>query len=98
MLSLGAQGVVSIASHLVGPQIKQMLDAFALGDVKGAQSMHNHLFAMFKGLFITTNPVPVKQALSLIGIKVGGVRLPMCDANEGEINQLKQLMNNYGLL
>ncbi|MEQ8199827.1 MAG: 4-hydroxy-tetrahydrodipicolinate synthase [Syntrophomonadaceae bacterium] len=98
MLALGAQGVVSIASHLIGPQIKQMMEAFARGDVKGAQSLHNHLFAMFKGLFITTNPVPVKQALNLIGVEVGGVRLPMCGANEGEIAQLKQLLARYNLL
>lgn len=98
MLSLGAQGVVSIASHLVGPQIKQMMNAFASGDVKGAQLLHNQLFAMFKGLFITTNPIPVKQALNLIGMEVGGVRLPMCSASEGEINQLKQLLASYQLL
>lgn len=98
MLALGAQGVVSIASHLIGPQIKQMLNAFANGDVKESQSLHNQLFAMFKGLFITTNPVPVKEALNLIGMEVGGVRLPMCGANEGEINQLKQLLANYQLL
>ncbi len=98
MLSLGAQGVVSIASHLIGPQIKQMLNAFAKGDAKEAQSLHNQLFAMFKGLFITTNPVPVKEALNLIGMEVGGVRLPMCGANEGEITQLKQLLSNYQLL
>lgn len=98
MLSLGAQGVVSIASHLIGPQIKQMMNAFANGDVKEAQSLHNQLFAMFKGLFITTNPVPVKEALNLIGMEVGGVRLPMYGANEGEITQLKQLLSSYQLL
>lgn len=98
MLALGAQGVVSIASHLIGPQIKQMLNAFAKGDVKESQSLHNQLFAMFKGLFITTNPVPVKEALNLIGMEVGGVRLPMCGANQGEINQLKQLLASYQLL
>ena len=98
MLSLGAQGVVSIASHLIGPQIKQMMNAFANGEVQEAQSLHNQLFAMFKGLFITTNPVPVKEALNLIGMEVGGVRLPMCGANEGEINQLKQLLASYQLL
>ena len=60
--------------------------------------LHNQLFAMFKGLFITTNPIPVKQALNLIGMEVGGVRLPMCSASEGEINQLKQLLASYQLL
>ncbi len=98
MLALGGQGVVSIASHVIGPQIKQMMEAFAAGDVKGAQALHNELFGMFKGLFITTNPVPVKQALNLMGMDVGGVRLPMCGANVGEITQLKQLLTSYNLL
>lgn len=98
MLALGARGVVSIASHLVGPQIKEMMTAFGRGDIKSAQALHNQLFSMFKGLFITTNPVPVKQALNLIGMDVGGVRLPMCGANEQEVGQLKQLLAQYGLL
>lgn len=98
MLALGGQGVVSIASHVIGPQIKQMMETFAAGDVKGAQSLHNQLFGMFKGLFITTNPVPVKQALNLMGMDVGGVRLPMCGANQGEITQLEHLLASYNLL
>lgn len=98
MLALGGQGVVSIASHLIGPQIKQMMIAFGRGDIQAAQALHNQLFGMFKGLFITTNPVPVKQALNLLGMEVGGVRLPMCAANESEIAELKQLLASYQLL
>lgn len=98
MLALGASGVVSIASHLIGPQIKQMLEAFAAGEVQRAQEIHNHLFSMFKGLFITTNPVPVKEALNLLGQDVGGLRLPLCHAESGEIEQLRKLLQSYALL
>ncbi len=98
MLALGAAGVVSIASHLVGKEIKQMLESFSSGDVKRAQQLHNYLFPMFKGLFITTNPVPVKEALNILGMDVGGLRLPLCNANEGEIDQLKELLSRYHLL
>jgi len=98
MLALGAAGVVSIASHVVGKEIKQMLDSFAAGDVKRALEMHNYLFRMFKGLFITTNPIPVKEALNILGKDVGGFRLPLCNAAEGEIEQLKKLLNSYHLL
>jgi 4-hydroxy-tetrahydrodipicolinate synthase len=76
MLALGASGVVSIASHVVGKEIKEMLNAYGAGDVKRAQELHNYLFPMFKGLFITTNPIPVKEALNLLGKDVGGLRLP----------------------
>lgn len=98
MLALGAIGVVSIASHLIGTEIKQMMDAFAKGDIKGARDQHNQLFPMFKGLFITTNPVPVKEALNIMGMDVGGVRLPMYGANQAEISQLKQLLADYKLI
>ncbi|MCX5780412.1 MAG: 4-hydroxy-tetrahydrodipicolinate synthase [Firmicutes bacterium] len=98
MLALGASGVVSIASHLIGPQIKQMLEAFAAGEVQRAQEIHNQLFPMFKGLFITTNPVPVKEALNLLGQDVGGLRLPLCHAESGEIEQLIKLLRSYALL
>ncbi|PKM78446.1 MAG: 4-hydroxy-tetrahydrodipicolinate synthase [Firmicutes bacterium HGW-Firmicutes-15] len=98
MLALGAAGVVSIASHLVGKEIKHMLEFFAAGDVNQAQQLHNYLFPMFKGLFITTNPVPVKEALNILGMGVGGLRLPLCNANEGEIIQLKELLSRYNLL
>ena len=98
MLALGAAGVVSIASHIVGPEIKQMLDAFAAGDVKRAQELHNHLFPVFKGLFITTNPVPVKEALNILGMNVGGLRPPMCSANDDEVSQLKRLLASYHLI
>ncbi len=98
MLALGAVGVVSIASHLIGPQIKLMIDAFARGDIQASRELHNQLFPMFKGLFITTNPVPVKEALNIMGMDVGGVRLPMYCANQGEISQLKQLLADYALI
>ncbi len=97
MVALGAAGVVSIASHLVGNEIKEMLNAFATGDVKRAQELHNYLFPMFKGLFITTNPVPVKEALNLLGKDVGGLRLPLYQANEAEIAQLQELLASYKL-
>jgi 4-hydroxy-tetrahydrodipicolinate synthase len=98
MLALGASGVVSIASHLVGKEIKQMLEAFAGGEVRRAQEIHNHLFPMFKGLFITTNPIPVKEALNMLGHDVGGLRLPLCHAEDGELEQLKKLLQSYNLL
>jgi len=98
MLALGAAGVVSIASHVLGKEIKDMLNYFAAGDIKQAQKLHNHLFPMFKGLFITTNPVPVKEALNMLGKDVGGLRLPLCQANEAEIIQVQQLLASYSLI
>lgn len=97
MLALGAAGVVSIASHVLGKDIKAMLNAFAAGDMKRARELHNYLFPMFKGLFITTNPVPVKEALNILNMDVGGLRLPLCQANAAEVIQLQQLLASYHL-
>jgi len=98
MVALGAAGVVSIASHLVGKDIKKMLAAFSAGDTVTAQSIHNYLFPIFKGLFITTNPIPVKEALNLLGKDVGGFRLPLCNAKQQEVEQIKEMLGCYNLI
>lgn len=97
MLAIGASGVVSIASHLVGKEIKQMLDAFASGDNARALEMHRYLFPMFKGLFIVTNPVPIKEALNIMGMQLGDFRLPLCNANQEEMKFIHNLLSNYKL-
>lgn len=77
ILSVGGVGVVSVASHLAGPQIKQMTEDFRAGRVKDAAAMHHRLAPLFKALFVTTNPIPVKWAMSLIGIDCGPTRPPL---------------------
>jgi 4-hydroxy-tetrahydrodipicolinate synthase len=98
MLAVGASGVVSIASHIVGNEIRVMLDAYAAGDNAKALEMHKYLFPAFKGLFITTNPIPVKEALNMLGMNVGGFRLPLCRASQGELDSIRNLLGNYNLL
>ncbi|NJL48370.1 MAG: 4-hydroxy-tetrahydrodipicolinate synthase [Leptolyngbyaceae cyanobacterium SM2_5_2] len=78
ILAVGGSGVVSVASHLVGPQLQRMIQAYEVGNVKLAASLHCSLLPLFKVLFVTTNPVPVKAALTLEGWDVGSVRLPLC--------------------
>lgn len=98
MMAIGACGVISIASHIVGNEIKQMIEAFKKGDPKTAQNIHKRLFPIFKGLFVTTNPVPVKEALNLMGMQVGGFRLPLYSANEKEIAFIRELLLSHNLL
>lgn len=97
MLAIGASGVVSIASHLVGKEIKAMLEAFAVGDNENALKLHRYLMPMFKGLFITTNPVPVKEALNMLGMQLGSFRLPLCNATQGEMEFISNLLAKYNL-
>ncbi|HJN33588.1 MAG TPA: 4-hydroxy-tetrahydrodipicolinate synthase [Prochlorococcus sp.] len=77
MLSVGAVGVVSVASHLVGRRLKAMIEAYLNGQGALALSYHEQLQPLFKALFVTTNPIPVKAALELSGWPVGSPRLPL---------------------
>lgn len=98
LLSVGGQGVVSVASHLVGKQLQQMIQSFESGQVQSAIAIHLQLFPLFKALFVTTNPIPVKAALKLQGWDVGSVRLPLCEIPE-EVNQtLHAVMTEASLL
>jgi 4-hydroxy-tetrahydrodipicolinate synthase len=82
ILSVGGCGVVSVASHLVGDRLQQMIQAYESGQTRLATDLHLALLPLFKALFLTANPVPVKLALSLQGWQVGSVRLPLCPADE----------------
>lgn len=80
MLAVGAVGVVSVASHIAGPQVSAMVKAFLAGDLAGALALHEQLLPLCKALFCTTNPIPVKAALELSGWPVGAPRLPLLSA------------------
>lgn len=98
LLSIGGVGVVSVASHLVGNQMQQMIQAFEQGKVKQASDIHCQLFPLFKALFCTTNPIPVKAALRLQGWQVGKGRLPLCDILPEQSQQLEVVMRELALL
>lgn len=97
MLSLGAVGVVSVASHLVGSDIKRMINLHQAGRVQEAAELHRKLYPVFKAMFVTTNPVPLKAALNLIGVKVGGLRLPLKEAGPAEVEAVKKALGEYGI-
>lgn len=98
MMALGAYGVVSVASHLVGKDIQRMITAFNNGDTREATRIHLALFPIFKGLFITTNPVPLKEAMNILGMEVGGLRLPLTRASQQEHEFIRNMLISTGLL
>ncbi|MDM7937000.1 MAG: 4-hydroxy-tetrahydrodipicolinate synthase [Cyanobium sp. CZS 48M] len=81
MLAVGAVGVVSVASHLVGREIQRMISAFLSGELAAALALHERLLPLCRALFATTNPIPVKAALELEGWPVGAPRLPLVSAD-----------------
>ncbi|WP_448525464.1 4-hydroxy-tetrahydrodipicolinate synthase [Parathermosynechococcus lividus] len=98
LLAVGGYGVVSVASHLVGIQLQQMIQAYIQGNTATATALHCQLLPLFKALFVTTNPIPIKAALALQGWSVGDPRLPLVAANEGVINQIKPVLLSLGLI
>ncbi|MHB8918278.1 MAG: 4-hydroxy-tetrahydrodipicolinate synthase [Desulfocucumaceae bacterium] len=98
MLALGAKGVVSVASHVVGPRIRDMINAYTSGNTTLAAEIHMELFPVFKGLFITSNPVPVKTAMNLLGWQTGVPRLPLVEATAAEKQTLKAMLVELKLI
>jgi len=97
MLSVGGQGVVSVASHLVGKELQEMIQCFEMGKTQQATAIHLKLFPLFKALFLTTNPIPIKAALALQGWPVGQLRLPLVEAPDSIQAELKNVLNQLGL-
>lgn len=93
LMTVGGRGVVSVASHLVGKQMQQMVQAFEAGQVQLATEIHLKLFPLFKALFLTTNPIPVKAALQLQGWEVGSPRLPLVQPDEALKHQLQSVLS-----
>ncbi len=98
MLAVGGCGVISVASHVAGSMIGKMIDAFFEGRVEEARELHLKLFPLFKVLFITTNPVPVKAAVDMIGIKAGPPRLPLVPATVQESDAVRKVMEELQLI
>ena len=97
-LCLGAVGVVSVASHLVGPQIRQMIELIETGDVPAARKIHESLSPLFNALFVTSNPIPLKAALEMIGRSCGDPRLPLVPATTEERDRVRRALEDAGLL
>jgi 4-hydroxy-tetrahydrodipicolinate synthase len=98
MLTLGGAGVVSVASHLVGPQLQQMIQAFEAGKINVATELHLKLFPLFKVLFCTTNPIPLKAAMKLQGWEVGSPRPPLCNLPDELKQELEVVLKELSLL
>ncbi|MGE5371290.1 MAG: 4-hydroxy-tetrahydrodipicolinate synthase [Solirubrobacterales bacterium] len=98
MMALGAHGVVSVASHLIGKPMAEMIQRFTAGDTKRALELHLQLFDVFKVLFITTSPILLKEALRLKGMDTGLLRPPLCAPNEKEKQELETVLRSQQLI
>ena len=98
LLTVGGVGVVSVASHLAGKQMQEMIQAFVEGKNEVATKIQIKLFPLFKILFVTTNPIPIKAALNLQGWKVGGLRSPLCELQLELKEKLETVLKDLSLI
>jgi 4-hydroxy-tetrahydrodipicolinate synthase len=92
VLAVGGAGVVSVAAHVIGNEMQELVTLFKHGRVQEAASLHRRLLPLMKALFAAPNPSPVKAALNLQGVQVGGVRLPLLPLNDEERSTLQQVL------
>lgn len=97
VLAIGGAGVISVASHIIGNDMQEMINAFKNGDVQKAAATHRNLLPIMRALFIAPSPSPVKAALNLNGIQVGGVRLPMVPLSNKEQSALEKVLQASGI-
>jgi 4-hydroxy-tetrahydrodipicolinate synthase len=95
ILALGGYGVISVASHLIGIQIKDMIEKFLNGKPQEAARIHRYLLPLINVLFIVSNPIPVKWALNYVGFTVGKPRLPLVEPDEKSADLIKATLKNY---
>ena len=95
ILALGGYGVISVASQLVGKQIREMIDSFMSGKTKKAAEIQRHLMPLYDALFVISNPVPLKYALNYLGFKVGKPRPPLYEPDEKIAAQIREALKDY---
>jgi len=97
-MSIGATGVISVASNIIPAELKAMVDAFASGDIVKARGLHMKYYCLFRDLFIETNPIPIKEAMALKNMINCEFRLPLCPMSEKNRETLKKSLSRAGAL
>ena len=95
ILALGGYGVISVASNLVGKQIREIVDSFIGGNTARAAEIHRHLMPLINALFVIANPMPVKYALNHIGFRVGKPRPPLYEPDEKTAALIREALKDY---
>ena len=97
IIAMGGYGVISVASHLVGRQMREMIDKLVSGQVAEAAAIHHRLLPLMNAMFVTSNPIPIKYALNHVGFRVGRPRLPLTEADEKSAAAIEAALKNYSI-
>jgi 4-hydroxy-tetrahydrodipicolinate synthase len=94
-MTIGATGVISVVSNLVPALVVELIRRIRSYDLQGAKELHYQLLPLFKGAFLETNPIPIKYAMNMLGMNVGGCRLPLCEMSEANVEALTSIVMQY---
>lgn len=97
IMAVGGVGIISVAAHIVGKQMQEMITSFTAGNIERAKAIHLELTPFFKVIFITANPIPIKAAVNMIGQAAGPVRLPLINATPEEQSQVRKIMEQLNV-
>jgi 4-hydroxy-tetrahydrodipicolinate synthase len=97
-LEIGGTGGIFVYTHVVGPRVKELIERFDAGDVDGARAIDEELGPVIEALAVTTNPIPVKAAVNMLGLEAGGLRLPLIEATENEKAVVRSALERVGVL
>ncbi len=95
IMAMGGYGAVSVASHLVGNQIKEMIEKLVNGEMSEAAAIHHRLLPLINALFVVSNPMPVKYVLNYVGFRVGKPRLPLTELDEKSAAVIRAILKDY---
>ena len=99
MMSVGAVGVISVLSNIMPKELQSLYKAFLIEkNIRKAMNMHTRLMPLFQGIFVETNPIPIKEALAYMGMIKKEFRLPLCPLSDANSRFIKGLLGEYGLL
>ena len=97
LMSIGARGVISVLSNIIPARVRALTDAALKGDWTTARQMHLDLFPLFKGMFVETNPIPIKTAMAIVGMDSGELRLPLCEPQAEHRAKIEKLIVAAGI-
>lgn len=98
ILSVGGCGVISVVSHVVGKELNELVSAYKSRNTQRAKEIHIHLLPIMEKMFFISNPIPIKEAMRLLGKSSGRFRLPLVNASESEMKEIEDILKYYSLL
>ena len=98
LMSIGAKGVISVWSNVAPRQVHELCESYFNGDIATAQKLQREALPLVDALFSDVNPIPVKNAMNMMGLEVGPLRAPLCDMSDAKKAQMMEVLKNYGIV